>query len=116
MIEATPRTLLKSAKTVFEEGEKLPIKKHDGHQPFSNPETKQAVKGFIRASEITQLWPPIDNPQPIAYRRPSTPISKPRKFASNSYTTLNNCLILLNVALISLVGFALYMLYTVVDF
>lgn len=130
MLDGTPRTLLKGARTVFDEGEMLTQRTQTQthtHMHTSAPPTdaRDAVKGFIKMSE-----PPVprqhlssaedrknlthssssSSPNTVTRVPPRNAYAKPRDsmFFSN---LINSILIIVNLGLMAAVAFLFYLAY-----
>ena len=103
MVEATPRTFLKSAKDVFEEGEMLTSRRSN--------ETQNIMRGYFK----TNGPPPNEVGLSGDSRGRRNNGVKDCVIGEGLFLVnlLNGFLILINALLLGLVMFASYMLYTV---
>ena len=103
MVEATPRTFLKSAKNVFEEGEMLSSKRSN--------ETQNIMRGYLKTNEPSSEKVAVNGD---IHRRRNKGVKENVVGEGFFFTNLlNGFLILINALLLGLVIFASYMLYTV---
>lgn len=117
MIEATPKTLLKGAASLYREGEKteeFSSRSRPLTAPLSSDAAKSALKGLIQISTVVSR----DEQEKVAALSvtPGKRSVKRRSVKGSScfdMDTFNNILLFINFVLISAVGMAFYMLYTV---
>lgn len=102
MVEATPRTFLRSAKNVFDEGEMLSVRRGN--------ETQNIMRGFLKSNEVPKERNRVDGD-----RRRVNRGAKSHRIGEGLFLVnlLNGLLIFVNILLMGLVVFAFYMLFTV---